>query len=145
MRLRSSFLIAVLTLWFALLQSMAPLLHAHLNGDSALDDGPHLHMAELTLSQEDASESDHAFHWHIHTNKSPGMILGLTPALTEQGWQLPDSPPLWLICLSLPSLLVAMLCLTSTLLLRRGAWLSPPFRRHTVFLTPASPRAPPQF
>lgn len=142
MRLRPSLLLAVLTLWFALLQSIAPLLHTHLNGENALDDGPHMHMAELHLQQEEARDSHHAFHWHIHANQSPGMTLGLTPALTEQGWQLPDSQPVWLIWIMLPLtvwLLVAAIHRTD-----QQRWPHLQFRRpHSVYFNPAAPRAPP--
>ena len=76
--------VLLLTLWFALLQTIAPLMHAHAAGDTAADDGPHMHMVDIPALHVDTAEtSKHPFHWHVHSNKSHGQIIGLGQAISE--------------------------------------------------------------
>ncbi len=144
MRLRPSLLIALLTLCFALLQSMAPLLHAHLNGESDVDDGPHMHLSAIHLQKERQTEQVHAFHWHIHANTTPGLILGLTPALIEPERPLPQHHPILLCWLCLSICLMVAMAIAATCLLRLRGWQPPPNRRRSTFyLHLSAPRAPP--
>lgn len=134
----------LLTLWFALLQTIAPLMHAHAAGDTAADDGPHMHMVDIPALHAEATEtSKHPFHWHVHSNKSHGQIIGLGQAISESNtWlSLIDAyANLWLTAL-LPSFFLLSLCLLP--LFRQferqkndSAHHHPPLIRH-------SPRGPP--
>ena len=136
--------VLLLTLWFALLQTIAPLMHAHAAGDTAADDGPHMHMVDIpALHAEAAETSKHPFHWHVHSNKSHGQIIGLGQAISESNtWlSLIDAyANLWLTAL-LPSFFLLSLCLLP--LFRQferhkndSAHHHPPLLRH-------SPRGPP--
>ncbi len=105
--------VLLLTLWFALLQTVAPLLHAHAAGDTAADDGPHMHMVDIPALHAEAAESKHPFHWHVHSEKSHGQIIGLGQAISESNTLLSliDAyASLWLVAL-LPSFLLLSLCL----------------------------------
>jgi hypothetical protein len=135
--------VLLLTLWFALLQTVAPLLHAHMAGDTAADDGPHMHMVDIPALHAEAAEAKHPFHWHVHSNKSHGQIIGLGQAISESNslLSLIDAyAGMWLAAL-LPSLFLLSLCL---LPLRRqfGRQQNDPLRPFSS-LTPHSPRAPP--
>lgn len=136
--------VLLLTLWFALLQTIAPLMHAHAAGDTAADDGPHMHMVDIPVLHADAAETTkHPFHWHVHSNKSHGQIIGLGQAISESNtWlSLIDAyANLWLTAL-LPSFFLLSLCLLP--LFRQferqkndSTHQSPPLTRH-------SPRGPP--
>lgn len=135
--------VLLLTLWFALLQTVAPLLHAHMAGDTAADDGPHMHMVDIPALYTEAAEAKHPFHWHVHSNKSHGQIIGLGQAISESNTLLSliDAyASIWLTAL-VPTLFLLSLCL---LLPRRqferlqhdSAQYRPPLTRH-------SPRGPP--
>ena len=139
MRVRPPLFIVMLTLWFALLQAMAPLLHAHLNGENAMDDGPHMHMVELSLQQEESGNTQHPFHWNIHAKKSAGMTFGLAPAITEQSWELPPVMPMLMIWLLPAILCLQALCSQQRILLPWPRW-----RRPSPVLHFSSPRAPPR-
>lgn len=139
MRLRSTHLIVLLTLWLALLQAVAPLLHAHANGDNPLDDGPHLHLSTLALQSEEV-RPDHPFHWHVHANKSSGTIIGLTPTITEETWQLSD--PEWQLVLTV-TLISALLIWLTAVAHQAKPRLEPPWRRLPIYAQTAVPRAPP--
>lgn len=136
--------VLLLTLWFALLQTIAPLMHAHAAGDTAADDGPHMHMVDIPALHVDTAEtSKHPFHWHVHSNKSHGQIIGLGQAISESNtWSsLIDAyANVWLTAL-LPSFFLLSLCLLP--LFRQferqkndSTQQHPPFTRH-------SPRGPP--
>ncbi|MFQ6334924.1 hypothetical protein [Methylophilus sp. 3sh_L] len=134
----------LLTLWFALMQTVAPLMHAHAAGDTAADDGPHMHMVDIPALHAQAETAKHPFHWHIHSNKSHGQIIGLGQAISEGNTlsSLIDAyANFWLPAAILPGLLLLVLALQSTKL---------PFARHrnehahsSFTLTRHSPRAPP--
>lgn len=136
--------VLLLTLWFALLQTVAPLMHAHAAGDTAADDGPHMHMVDIPALHAQAEASKHPFHWHIHSNKSHGQIIGLGEAISEThslSSLIEAYANFWLPAILLPGLLLLILALPSS---------SPPFERHrhqraplSVTLTRHSPRAPP--
>lgn len=105
--------VLLLTLWFALLQTMAPLLHAHAAGDTAADDGPHMHMVDIPALHTEAAESKHPFHWHVHSDKSHGQIIGLGQAISESNTLLAliDAyASAWLTAL-VPALFLLSLCL----------------------------------
>lgn len=136
--------VLLLTLWFALLQTIAPLMHAHAAGDTAADDGPHMHMVDIPALHVDTAEtSKHPFHWHVHSNKSHGQIIGLGQAISESNtWSsLIDAyANVWLTAL-LPSFFLLSLCLLP--LFRQferqendSTQQHPPLTRH-------SPRGPP--
>lgn len=105
--------VLLLTLWFALLQTIAPLLHAHAAGDTAADDGPHMHMVDIPALHAEAQDAKHPFHWHMHSSKSHGQIIGLGQAISESNTLLSliDAyASLWLAAL-LPALFLLSLCL----------------------------------
>lgn len=135
--------VLLLTLWFALLQTIAPLLHAHASGDTAVDDGPHMHMVDIPALHSEATDAKHPFHWHMHSDKSHGQIIGLGQAINESNTlaSLIDAyANLWLVAL-LPALGLLSLCLLKP---------SNHYQRQQVNwsqfkspLTRHSPRAPP--
>ena len=105
--------VLLLTLWFALLQTIAPLMHAHAAGDTAADDGPHMHMVDIPALHDQAEASKHPFHWHMHSDKSHGQIIGLGQAISENNSLLTlidTYAHLGLIAI-LPALLLLSLCL----------------------------------
>lgn len=135
--------VLLLTLWFALLQTIAPLMHAHAAGDTAADDGPHMHMVDIPALHDQAEASKHPFHWHMHSDKSHGQIIGLGQAISESNTLLSLIDAL--ASLWLPALIPALLLLSLVLAL-------PPrqFERqqHDSVLHPSplsrhNPRAPP--
>jgi hypothetical protein len=136
--------VLLLTLWFALLQTIAPLLHAHAAGDTAADDGPHMHMADIPALHAEAQDAKHPFHWHMHSDKSHGQIIGLGQAISESNTLLSliDAyASLWLTAL-LPALCLLSLCLLvprQQYQRQQVDWsrLQSPLTRH-------SPRGPPQ-
>ncbi len=135
--------VLLLTLWFALLQTIAPLMHAHAAGDTAADDGPHMHMVDIPALHDQAEASKHPFHWHMHSDKSHGQIIGLGQAISESNTLLSliDAfASLWL-----PALIPALLLLSLVLVLPRRQ-----FERqqhdsalHPSPLTRHHPRGPP--
>ncbi len=134
--------IALLTLWFALLQTVAPLMHAHAAGDNPADDGPHMHMMEVPAFQEAPSERKHPFHWHVHASKSHGQIIGLSQAISEkdwlQAWSEIDSQ--LLLFAVLPALIALVF---STSIPHPSGQPSPARRRSLTGSSPQVPRAPP--
>jgi hypothetical protein len=133
----------LLTLWFALLQTIAPLMHAHAAGDTAADDGPHMHMVDIPALHDQAEASKHPFHWHMHSDKSHGQIIGLGQAISESNTLLSliDAfANMWLAAL-VPVLFVLSMCL---LLPRRQFARQPNHNAlHQSPLTRHNPRAPP--
>lgn len=135
--------VLLLTLWFALLQTIAPLMHAHAAGDTAADDGPHMHMVDIPALHDQAEASKHPFHWHMHSDKSHGQIIGLSQAISESNslLSLIDA----LASLWLPALIPALLFLSLVLALPRRQFER---QQHDSALHPSplsrhSPRAPP--
>ncbi|MDT7849192.1 hypothetical protein Q9292_06180 [Methylophilus sp. VKM B-3414] len=136
--------VLLLTLWFALLQTVAPLMHAHAAGDTAADDGPHMHMVDIPALHTQAEASKHPFHWHVHSNKSHGQIIGLGQAISESNplSSLIDAyASFWLPAAILPALLLLAIALQRS---------EKPFERHRQERAPSSltlachaPRAPP--
>lgn len=136
--------VLLLTLWFALLQTVAPLMHAHAAGDTAADDGPHMHMVDIPALHAHAEASKHPFHWHVHSNKSHGQIIGLGQAISESNplSSLIDAyASFWLPAAILPALLLLAIAL------QRSEKL---FERHHQERAPSNltlachpPRAPP--
>lgn len=105
--------VLLLTLWFAVLQAIAPLLHAHAAGDTAADDGPHMHMMDIPALHAESTAAKHPFHWHMHSDKSHGQISSLGQAISETNTLLSliDAyAHLWLTAL-LPALFLLSLCL----------------------------------
>ena len=134
----------MLTLWFALLQTIAPLMHAHASGDTAADDGPHMHMVDIPALHAESTSSQHTFHWHMHADKSHGQIIGLSPGINEQSslQALIDAgASLWAIAL-LPALLLLLAPLPA-LRPRRPRQKSRWLHGTLTYLSP-SPRAPPR-
>lgn len=135
--------VLLLTLWFALLQTIAPLLHAHAAGDTAADDGPHMHMVDIPALHTEAAESKHPFHWHMHSSKSHGQIIGLSQAISESNTLLSliDAyASIWLTAL-VPTLLLLSLCLL--LPRRQFEWQQHDSSRYRSPLTRHHPRGPP--
>jgi len=135
--------VLLLTLWFALLQTIAPLMHAHAAGDTAADDGPHMHMVDIPALHTETAESQHPFHWHMHSDKSHGQIIGMGQAISESNTLLSliDAfANMWLAAL-VPVLFVLSMCL----LLPRRQFARQPNRNalHPSPLTRHNPRAPP--
>jgi hypothetical protein len=135
--------VLLLTLWFALLQTIAPLMHAHAAGDTAADDGPHMHMVDIPALHTETAESQHPFHWHMHSDKSHGQIIGLGQAISESNTLLPliDAfANMWLAAL-VPVLFVLSMCLLPP---RRQFARQPNNNAlHPSPLTRHTPRAPP--
>lgn len=135
--------VLLLTLWFALLQTVAPLLHAHMAGDTAADDGPHMHMVDIPALYTEAAEAKHPFHWHVHSNKSHGQIIGLGQAISESNTLLSliDAyASIWLTTL-VPTLFLLSLCLL--LPRRQFERLQHDSAQYRSPLTRHSPRGPP--
>lgn len=135
--------VLLLTLWFALLQTIAPLMHAHAAGDTAADDGPHMHMVDIPALHDQAEASKHPFHWHMHSDKSHGQIIGLGQAISESNTLLSLIDAF--ANLRLPALIPALLLLSLVLALPRRQ-----FERqqhdsalHPSPLTRHNPRGPP--
>lgn len=135
--------VLLLTLWFALLQTMAPLLHAHAAGDTAADDGPHMHMVDIPALHAEAAESKHPFHWHVHSEKSHGQIIGMGLAISETSPLLSLLDAFASLCLTviLPALCVLSLCLVAAQ--QRYGRPQHPRATQPNLLTRHSPRAPP--
>lgn len=136
--------VLLLTLWFALLQTVAPLLHAHAAGDTAADDGPHMHIVDIPALHAESTESKHPFHWHVHSNKSHGQIIGLSQAISESNTLLSliDAyASVWLTAL-VPAFFLLSLCLL--LPLRQFEWQQHDSARYRSPLTRHRPRGPPQ-
>lgn len=134
--------VSLLTLWFALLQTIAPLLHAHAAGDTAADDGPHMHMVDIPALHTETEASRHPFHWHMHSSKSHGQIIELGQAISESNTLLSliDAHANFFVAI-LPGLLLLSLCL----LLPRRQCQRPQndHPQHAFPLTRHSPRGPP--
>lgn len=137
--------VLLLTLWFALLQTIAPLMHAHVAGDTAADDGPHMHMVDIPALHAEVEPAQHAFHWHMHSNKSHGQIIGLGQAISEsnhgQTW-IDACAHIWLDTLLPVWCLLVLSLLAPRLRLRRPHTYAPlplaPLTRH-------APRGPPHY
>jgi len=135
--------VLLLTLWFALLQTIAPLMHAHAAGDTAADDGPHMHMVDIPALHAESAEAQHPFHWHMHSDKSHGQIIGLGQAISESNTLLSliDAfANMWLAAL-VPVLFVLSMCLL--LPRRQFARQQHDSALHPSPLTRHTPRAPP--
>ncbi|WP_029147151.1 hypothetical protein [Methylophilus sp. 5] len=135
--------VLLLTLWFALLQTIAPLLHAHAAGDTAADDGPHMHMVDIPALHTEAAESQHPFHWHMHSDKSHGQIISLGQAITENNTLLTliDSYADLGFVAILPVLLLLSACLLAPR--RQLQQQQHDKARHSSPLNRHSPRGPP--
>lgn len=135
--------VLLLTLWFALMQTIAPLLHAHAAGDTAADDGPHMHMMDIPALHAEAVQTKHPFHWHVHSDKSHGQIIGMGQAITESNTllSLMDADAgVWLA-----ALLPCLLLLCTVLLGNKRAYQRQQNDRPCLHspLTRHSPRGPP--
>lgn len=134
--------IMLFTLWFALLQSVAPLMHAHAQGDSDMDDGPHMHLIDVPELQETAPEPKQSFHWHIHADHTHGQIIGIAPAIEEK-----DHPSVAdATVLPLLTMVIALICsigLFIPLISRRIKQYRPILRHFLTLHSPLTSRAPP--
>lgn len=132
----------MLTLWFALLQTVAPLMHAHAAGDNPTDDGPHMHMVELPGVQEASAEDKPPFHWHVHASKSHGQIISLSQAISEKDWlQTWSEIDSQLLLFAILPALIALVFSTS--IFHLSGQPSPARRRSLSSSSPHAARAPP--
>lgn len=140
----SRVLCLLLVLWFALMQGMAPLLHAHTAGNTAADDGPHMHMVDIPALHLAPEASSLPFHWHMHADRSLGQVVVLGVAIEEK-------QPLWSLLSALNALWTA-LCLPVVFMLLvnvqairlRADRRSPPGRYGFIPALLHAPRAPPR-
>lgn len=94
-------LLWVIVFWFALLQTVTPFIHAHMEADSAMQGhGLHMHAAALTHAVGDQHQ-----HQHVLTEHTSSTV-GVNAAVMEDVDPMPLPLFILLFVLSLP--LVAM-------------------------------------
>ncbi|HEY0906357.1 MAG TPA: hypothetical protein VGE17_04090 [Methylophilus sp.] len=132
----------LLTLWFALLQTVAPLMHAHAVAEDDADDGPHMHMVSLDVPESRDDDSTHVFHWHVHASKAESVVIGLAQAITEKNWlqSLIDLSGGYLLAAILP---MALLFAAPTAAVTARASAPPALPTFSCLTRRHAPRAPP--
>lgn len=139
----SRYALVLLTLWFALMQGMAPLLHAHTAGNTAADDGPHMHMVDIPALHVSEQTELQRFHWHLHADKSLGQVVVLGLAIEQ------DSPLMALLSALSACWTLAWLPLYSLLAVCISSFCCYAYRQthppRYAFIpaSPHAPRAPP--
>ena len=119
----------LLVLWLALLQGIAPLLHAHLRGAAeSVDFGIHVHADETGLSDGDTQPS-------LKTQHIMVQVIGVAIGVVPDNNALPVLVPALLFMLAI----LAPIAASAALQLSRSYY---PWRSHILIYS--APRAPPR-